>query len=358
MDAIHAVRTVIEKARANKQALWMVFIDLEKAFDRVPRPLIWQALRAHNIPEYFVKLIQDTYSDARTAVRSPAGLSESFDVKVGVHQGSALSPLLFNIVMNYLTATIQKPVPWNMLYADDVVLLSDSKQDIQENLEQWRRALESGGLRISRSKTEYMVCHFNQTRHLDTEVTLDNIKLPQVHKFKYLGSMIADDGTIEADVTNRITTAWIKWRSLTGVLCDTKIPVRTKGKVYKTAVRPAITHRQKLHTTEMRMLRWSVGVTMKDKVRNEHIRGSLKIAPIADKMVEARLRWYGHVIRRPEDYVVKKCLSYATQKRQRGRPLATWLTTVQKDMKNMSLTVDDTENRTKWRRMIRKADPV
>ncbi|KAL0833083.1 hypothetical protein ABMA28_001193 [Loxostege sticticalis] len=108
----------------------------------------------------------------------------------------------------------------------------------------------------------------------------------------------------------------------------------------------------------MRMLRWSVGVTMKDKVRNEHIRGSLKIAPIADKMVEARLRWYGHVIRRPEDYVVKKCLSYATQKRQRGRPLATWLTTVQKDMKNMSLTVDDTENRTKWRRMIRKADPV
>ncbi|KAL0867448.1 hypothetical protein ABMA27_008235 [Loxostege sticticalis] len=271
--------------------------------------------------------------------------------------------------MNYLTATIQKPVPWNMLYADDVVLLSDSKQDIQENLEQWRRALESGGLRISRSKTEYMVCHFNQTQPLDTDVTLDNIKLPQVHKFKYLGSMIADDGTIEADVTNRITTAWIKWRSLTGVLCDTKIPVRTKGKVYKTAVRPAMlygsetwatkrTHTQKLHTAEMRMLRWSVGVTMKDKVRNEHIRGSLKIAPIADKMVEARLRWYGHVIRRPEDYVVKKCLSYATQKRQRGRPLATWLTTVQKDMKNMSLTVDDTENRTKWRRMIKKADPV
>ncbi|KAL0811093.1 hypothetical protein ABMA28_010361 [Loxostege sticticalis] len=255
--------------------------------------------------------------------------------------------------MNYLTATIQKPVPWNMLYADDVVLLSDSKQDIQENLEQWRRALESGGLRISRSKTEYMVCHFNQTRPLDTDVTLDNIKLPQVHKFKYLGSMIADDGTIEADVTNRITTAWIKWRSLTGVLCDTKIPVRTKGKVYKTA-----NSHTNLHTTEMRMLRWSVGVTMKDKVRNEHIRGSLKIAPIADKMVEARLRWYGHVIRRPEDYVVKKCLSYATQKRQRGRPLATWLTTVQKDMKNMSLTVDDTENRTKWRRMIRKADPV
>ncbi|KAL0831522.1 hypothetical protein ABMA28_002316 [Loxostege sticticalis] len=313
---------------------------IEKAFDRVPRPLIWQALRAHNIPEYFVKLIQDTYSDARTAVRSPAGLSESFDVKVGVHQGSALSPLLFNIVMNYLTATIQKPVPWNMLYADDVVLLSDSKQDIQENLEQWRRALESGGLRISRSKTEHMVCHFNQTQPLDTDVTLDNIKLPQ-----------------------------IKWRSLTGVLCDTKIPVRTKGKVYKTAVRPAMlygsetwatkrTHTQKLHTAEMRMLRWSVGVTMKDKVRNEHIRGSLKIAPIADKMVEARLRWYGHVIRRPEDYVVKKCLSYATQKRQRGRPLATWLTTVQKDMKNMSLTVDDTENRTKWRRMIKKADPV
>ncbi|XP_048006662.1 uncharacterized protein LOC125242006 [Leguminivora glycinivorella] len=147
------------------------------------------------------------------------------------------------------------------------------------------------------------------------------------------------------------------------------MPVRTKGTVYKTAIRPAIlygtetwaaknVHTQKLHTAEMRMLRWSSGVTLKDKVRNEYIRGSLKVAPITDKLAETRLRWYGHVMRRPEDFVVKKCLSIATSKRGSGRPPATWLTTVQRDMKTLSLQCNDVYDRNKWCDMIKKADPV
>ncbi|CAH2098469.1 unnamed protein product [Euphydryas editha] len=187
----------MEKARENKQNLWMVFIDLEKAFDRVPRTIIWQALRAQNIPEHYIKLIMDMYHNVQTCVSSPAGLSESFDVNVGVHQGSALSPLLFNITMNYLTEKIQKPTPWNLLYADDVALISDSIYEIQESLEQWRKSLELNGLRISRTKTEYMVCNFNPDEFIppSAEVKLDGVALPRVSKFKYLGSVLAEDGS-------------------------------------------------------------------------------------------------------------------------------------------------------------------
>lgn len=146
------------------------------------------------------------------------------------------------------------------------------------------------------------------------------------------------------------------------------MPIKTKGKVYKTAVRPTLLygsevwatkkiHENKLHTTEMRMLRWAGGVTLKDKVRNEYMRGSFKVAPITDKILESRLRWYGHVMRRPKDYVVKKCLSIATKKRGRGRPQATWMTTVQRDLKCLGLTDEDANTRSTWRRMIRKADP-
>ncbi|XP_061718271.1 uncharacterized protein LOC133525877 [Cydia pomonella] len=110
--------------------------------------------------------------------------------------------------------------------------------------------------------------------------------------------------------------------------------------------------------TEMRMLRWSGGVTLGDKVRNEHIRGSFKVAPITHKISEARLRWYGHVMRRPDDHVVKKCLSIATKKRGSGRPQTTWMTNVRKDMKVLGLHEQDTQERSKWRRMIGKADPA
>ncbi|XP_060810060.1 uncharacterized protein LOC132904162 [Amyelois transitella] len=273
--------------------------------------------------------------------------------------------------MNYLTEKIQKPVPWNLLYADDVALISNNKQEVQDSLEQWRSALESSGLRISRTKTEYMVCNFSldksSTTH--TELKLDGEILPRVNKFKYLGSVIAEDGTITADITHRTTSGWSKWRELTGVLCDPKMPVRTKGKVYKTAVRPVLlygsetwaskqTQEHKLHTTEMRMLRWAGGVTLKDKVRNEHIRGSFKVAPITEKLKESRLRWFGHVMRRPEDHAVKKCLSMATLKRGKGRPLTTWMSNVQRDMKELGLSTDDAYQRKKWRLKIRKADPA
>lgn len=61
-------------------------------------------------------------------------------VGVGVHQGSALSPLLFNLVMVYITSKIQKPTPWSLLYADDVVLIAESLQEVQSELTVWQEA--------------------------------------------------------------------------------------------------------------------------------------------------------------------------------------------------------------------------
>ncbi|CAH2210124.1 jg25442, partial [Pararge aegeria aegeria] len=120
--------------------------------------------------------------------------------------------------------------------------------------------------------------------------------------------------------------------------------LKTKAKVYETAVRPALlygaecwatkrTHEQKLHVNEMKMLRWAPGVTRLDKVRNEYIRGSYKVAHITDKMTEGRLRWYG----RGDDHAVRKALALPEHKRKRGRPASTWWTTVAKDIKNANL---------------------
>ena len=95
-DAIFVVMQLQEKYLAANKRLYMAFVDLEKAFDRVPRKVIWWAL---GVEEWIVRLVQRMYANARSRVRVGEGYSEEFEVKVGVHQGSVLSPLLFIIVL-------------------------------------------------------------------------------------------------------------------------------------------------------------------------------------------------------------------------------------------------------------------
>jgi len=89
-------------------------------------------------------------------VKSLCEATEDFNVGLGVHQGSALSPYLFFVVMDEVTKEIQDEVPWCMIFADDnIVLVGENLKKINCGLDEWRLALEGKRLRISRNKTEY-----------------------------------------------------------------------------------------------------------------------------------------------------------------------------------------------------------
>ena len=102
--------------------------------------------------------------------------------------------------------------------------------------------------------------------------------------------------------------------------------------MYKSVVRAAmlygmetvaVTERKmgKMEFAELKMMRWALGVTRKDKIRNEYVRGTAKIAKLGDKLRNARLRWYGHVKRTKEDYVGKRMMEMAVPgRRKKGRP--------------------------------------
>ena len=122
------------------------------------------------------------------------------------------------------------------------MLVGESKQEVEERTEEWRIALESRGMRISRSKTEYMVMtDQDQGRNRNTRsMTLDGQPLNSVRDFRYLGSTVAADGKEEVEVTRRIQAGWKNWRDMSGVLCDKRMPMKLKGKVYRTVVRPAM----------------------------------------------------------------------------------------------------------------------
>ena len=112
----------------------MVFVDLEKVFDQVPRKVIWWALRKLGVEEWIVRLVQRMYVNARSRVCVNEGYSEEFEVKVGVHQGSVLSPLLFIIVLEALSREVCSGVPCENLYANDPVVIAESLEECVRRL--------------------------------------------------------------------------------------------------------------------------------------------------------------------------------------------------------------------------------
>ncbi|KAK3525604.1 hypothetical protein QTP70_000427 [Hemibagrus guttatus] len=294
------MKILMEKYRDGQRELHCVFVDLEKAYDRVPSEELWYCMRKSGVAEKYVRVVQDMYERSRTVV------SDGPVVRGG-----------------------QTGVSLDNEFADDIVICSESREQVEENLERWRFALERRGMKVSRSKTEYMSVN---EREGSGTVRLQGEEVKKVQEFKYLGSTVQSNGECGKEVKKRVQAGWNGWRKVSGVLCDRKISARIKGKVYRTVVRPAMLYgletvslrkrqESELEVAELKMLRFSLGVTRLDRIRNEYIRGTAHVGRLGDKVREARLRWFGHVQRRESEYIGRRMLDMELPgRRQRGRP--------------------------------------
>ena len=145
---------------------------------------------------------------------------------------------------------------------------------------------------------------------------------------------------------------------MSGVLgCDMKLSARVKGKMYKSVVEPAMLYKkemvavterqmQKMEVAELKMVRWALEVTKKNKIRKEYVRGTAQIAKLGDKLRNARLRWYGHVKRRKEGYVGKTMMEVAVPGRRKGeRPRRRWMDLAREDMERVEAKEGDEVDR-------------
>ncbi|KAG2588989.1 hypothetical protein PVAP13_5NG391443, partial [Panicum virgatum] len=211
---------------------------------------------------------------------------------------------------------------------------------------------------VSRTKTKYMRCDFGAT-HEEGDVSLEGQVVPKRDTFRYLGSMLQRDGDIDEDVSHKIKVGWMKWRQASGVLCDKKVPQKLKGKFYRTAIRPAMLYGAECWPTKTRHVQQLSVAKMHMLLRNDDIRDRLGIAPIEEKLIQHRLRWFGHVQRRsPEPPVHSGILKHdCNMRRGRGQPKLTWEEIMRRDLKDWSIPRYLSLDRSAWKATIHVPEP-
>ena len=130
----------------------------------VHRKAIEWALRRQGVPEILIVQVMALYHNSHSRVRATAGVSGNLDIRVGVHQGSALSLLLFITVMEEATKEGRVGSPWELLYADDLVLTAETRREVETKFERWREKMQRRGLKVNMEKMKIMVTGKNAMR--------------------------------------------------------------------------------------------------------------------------------------------------------------------------------------------------
>ena len=162
-------------------------------------------------------LVQDMYEGSEIVVRCAVETTVSFKVKVGLHQGSALSPFLFAVIMDRIIDEVRRELLWTMLFADDIVICQETTEEVERRLEFWRYALERKSMKVSRSKTKYLC--MNGEKDKET-VKMEERKVPRVKEFKYLGSTVQESSSCKREVKRSMHVEWNRWRKVSRVICD------------------------------------------------------------------------------------------------------------------------------------------
>ena len=153
---------------------------LYNAYDKVARQELWFCMRKSGIAEKYIRLVQDVYESSMKVVRCTIGMKDGSKVVVGLHQESAWSHFLFAIVMDRMIYIVRQDALWTKMFADDIVICSESREQMGETRERWKYCWREESV-ISRKK----ICA--NEMEVSGTVRLKGLELDNVHEFKHLG---------------------------------------------------------------------------------------------------------------------------------------------------------------------------
>ena len=185
----------MEKKLEKQGSMCIGFVDPEKAFDTVSREMVMATLRRLGVTEAEVRMVEATYEQTNGRVIIGTGMSVQFSVNIGLRQGSALSPLLFIVVMELIRRKVSvKDISRKLLYAADLAIVAEDKEEFNELLEEWKEAFKQHGLRVNLEKTDVLSIDAHRE---ELNIKLEGRTIRQNNSFIYLGGAVSSDGRLE-----------------------------------------------------------------------------------------------------------------------------------------------------------------
>ena len=292
-DHLLSLALLLERSTEWSAEVWLGLVDFEKAFDTVEHSALWEALAELEVSPAYIGLLKTLYSNQVATVS--AGIdSRAFALERGVKQGDPISPLLFLAVMEVIFRRLKKK--WNKLnvrrrgpyygivvdretdplsnlrFADDVLLFASAPGDIGKMINDLCLEAAKYGLKLHMGKT-VVLTNRGAGRPASINCGAQVVKVVGADDTeKYLGHKLSLSEFHATEFANRMASAWASFFKLKDVLCNRKVPLKDRIKLFECSVTPCALYAsgtwattaemvRKLSTTRRKMLRWMVGIT-------------------------------------------------------------------------------------------------
>jgi hypothetical protein len=390
VDMMFSVRQLQEKCREQRQPLFSCFVDLTKAYDTVHRGLLWQVLAKFGVPPSMLSVIKDLHEGMKAVLLMGDGESDPIAVKNGLRQGCVLAPntfLLFMAAMlmhafgdiredltldgaiyikfggqdrlfdpRQLRDKYQLALLLDMLFADDMGIFAHSEACLQRFMTRLADACKGYGLTISCGKTVVMLQQVPGAEPLpQPSITVHGTTLNNVSQFVYLGGIVTDDASVDAEVTVRLRKAWVVFgRLYKRVWGQSHIRVKTKLSIFRCTVLATLlygvetmalkqTHLKRMDALVHRCLRSILRVKWYRGMTNEEVRKRADTLPIEVVIRRRRLGWLGHLARMEENRIPRRIMfgELLRNNRPAGGPKQRWKDAVAGDLDKFGIGLRD-----------------
>jgi hypothetical protein len=348
-DQRFILQLLLEGAAVWRRPVYLAFVDLEKAFDRVDRDALLAMLVSCGAGEALVRVVRDLHSSTTARLRWRGVVSEAFEILWGLQQGSPPSNPLWNVVADIIgkqtLATLQDlgydagvrvllspgahslhmpaaiPVDAEelrlllMLLADDATLCTETPESLATALRTLAEVAGRWGMKINAAKTKIMIAGPG----VIPEISLDGSPLEVVQEVKYLGSMFTQDGSLDREIDARIGRAHGAVRQLRKIWNCRKASLGFKMVTYKTLVKTILLYggeswpltqsqTAKLEAFHQRQLRSILRIRWDALVSNSEVLRRAGDLSIADTLRLLRLKWLGHTFRLDDGRMLRRML--------------------------------------------------
>lgn len=345
-----------------------MFIDLQKAYDTVPVNKLWKVLQETNISHTLIKALKNLYDQTISQVKVGNKLSPEFIVNKGLRQGCCVSPTLFKIYVARALNLWKRKCKgmgvdlggvclYTLQFADDQVLIANDKDDLEYMTRKLQEEYEKWGLQLNTQKTKYLPIAQEKVN-----IELEKEEIEACDEYTYLGVTFDITGKDDKEINKRITQARRIIGCLNGIFWSKEIGKHRKYNIYETLIKSSLLYgsetwritennKRRLEAVEMDVFRRSLGISRRQRIRNEDVRLQMGIeGSLITDIERKQLVWYGHVQRMEEKRLPKKVMNWMPpNRRKRGRPRKTWKEGIAKAMSSRDLREGQWDDRKRWK---------